>query len=253
MVADAFGARYPLGSVFGAEECVIPSDVLKYASLCVCFALSLTVAQRTPYVRDARRQIVIFSFTLVADYLILFTPHFAAGIAVFCGAHLTAIDRYAGAAVAKRMAVAAGAAAAALIIISLIYTHHYAPGNPGDINYVKPGLAGWIGQYAVPIAAVVYAILITAVTIAAFKRRQAHANNILSRTGMVLFLLCDVNVLLWNMRSMAGFTEIPAWTVTIIWMFYLPGQTMLALSACDFDTAGQQPLTTSGPESERGI
>jgi hypothetical protein len=52
---------------------------------------------------------------------------------------------------------------------------------------------------------------------------------------MILFLLCDVNVLLWNMRSMAGFTEIPAWTVTIIWMFYLPGQTMLALSAHDFD------------------
>ncbi|MDR1042479.1 MAG: lysoplasmalogenase family protein [Clostridiales Family XIII bacterium] len=240
MAADALGARYPVGAAIGAPELAIPSDWLKYASICVCFALSLAVARRTPYKRDARRQVAALAFTLVADYLILFTPHFAAGIAVFCGAHLTAIDRYAGRAITKRMAVAAGAIAAMLIIIALIYTRinqatSEISGNQEDTYDIKSGLADGISQYAVPIAAVVYAILITAVTIAAFKRRQARANNILSRLGMILFLLCDVNVLLWNMRTMAGFTEIPAWTVKIIWMFYLPGQTMLALSAYDFD------------------
>jgi hypothetical protein len=126
--------------------------------------------------------------------------------------------------------------------------HQSAPGafgDPGDRYGINSGLTDGMGQYAVPIAAGVYAILIIAVTIAAFKRRQAHANNILSRLGMILFLLCDVNVLLWNMRTMAGVTEIPHWTVTIIWMFYLPGQTMLALSAYNFDNkraAAREPL-----------
>jgi hypothetical protein len=241
MAADALGAFHPNGGPIGTAAGVIPSDWLKYASICVCFVMSLVVARRTPYARDARRQAVVFAFTLAADYLILFTPHFAAGVAVFCGAHLTAIDRYAGPAAARRMAAVAGMAAAALIAGALIYTQTREPasGNSEDTYSVISGVADGIGPYAVPIAAVVYATLIIAVTVAAFKRRQARVNNILSRLGMALFLLCDVNVLLWNLRG-AGFTEIPAWTVTIIWMFYLPGQTMLALSAYDFDRAERQ-------------
>jgi hypothetical protein len=70
---------------------------------------------------------------------------------------------------------------------------------------------------------------------AAFKRRQARVNNVLSRLGMSLFVLCDVNVLLWNLREDAHLTAIPEQTGILMWTFYLPAQTMLALSAHDFE------------------
>jgi hypothetical protein len=232
--ADAPGVGYSDGALFGATP--IPSDWLKYASICVCLAISVAVARRTPYARDARHQVAIFLFTLVADFFILFTSHYAAGVLVFCGAHLIAINRYAGRGITKRMAVIAGASAAALALIAVIYVHIYPTGLPhaGELYHEKPGGVEAAGYYFELISYAIYAMLITAATVTAFRRRQARVNNILSRLGMTLFLLCDVNVLLWNMLRWANQTWIPGWTVTLIWTFYLPGQTMLALSAYDF-------------------
>jgi TRAP-type C4-dicarboxylate transport system permease small subunit len=232
-IADVFGVRYTIGMFSSVIN--ISSDVLKYVSVCVCFFVSAIVARRTPYKRDAWLQVGVFAFTLVADYLILFTPHFTAGVLVFCCAHIVAIDRYAGFEVVKKMAFAIGGVAVVLIIALLIYSYvSYAPVSNFE-HSESLDLALMADKYSLPIAAVLYAILIFAVTAAAFTRRQAHMNNILSRTGMVLFLLCDINVLLWNLRLQAGFTEIPEWTITLVWLFYLPGQTALALSAYGFE------------------
>jgi hypothetical protein len=105
--------------------------------------------------------------------------------------------------------------------------------------YIVSEIIAWSGA----IAAAPYTLLIVSATIAAYRRRQARANNILSRLGMTLFLLCDVNVLLWNLQRVADMTAIPAWTGTLIWTFYLPAQTMLALSAYDF-AKWQKPLSS---------
>jgi hypothetical protein len=186
------------------------------------------------YRRDARLQVVIFAFTLVADFLIIFTEHFAIGIAVFCGAHLTATNRYAGIKRAKAMAVIAFAFAVTIIVIAITQA---VASNTSErlITLLSGGEETNPWRYAV--SAAPYALLITAATVSAFKRRQAPVNNILSRLGMTLFVLCDVNVLLWNLRGAMEMTAIPAWTGTLIWTFYLPAQTMLALSAHDFESA----------------
>jgi hypothetical protein len=209
MIADVCGISYPpLPGGSATATAGLQSIHLKYASVCVCLAISVIALRQTPYKKDARRQIEIFAFTLAADYLILFTPHYAMGVAVFCGAHLTAVERYGGAGTARLMAAVAGAAAAA-------------------VGFAASGL--------LPAAAAAYAVLITAATVCAFRRKQARMNNVMSRAGMVLFMLCDVNVLLWNMRQAANIAAIPEWTGTLMWAFYLPGQTMLALSAYDFE------------------
>jgi hypothetical protein len=206
----ALYALFMFADLSGADRLAqeMPSSLLKYVSVCVCFAISLLVLRDSPYRRDARLQVVIFAFTLVADFLVLLTDHFTAGIFIFCGAHMTAAVRYGGTRRAAGAAVVAGVAFAALLI--------------------------WYADLSAPLP---YAILIVSATAFAFQRRQARVNNLMSRLGMSLFILCDVNVLLWNLRS-TGLTGIPAWTGVLMWAFYLPGQTILALSAADFEGEG---------------
>jgi hypothetical protein len=257
-VADVCDIRYALGTLPGAdgsapEITATLTELLKYASICVCLTVSALVtrsvshgrysqasgkfpskktAEDFPHIRDARLQVVIFAFTLAADFLILFTPNFTVGIAVFCGAHLTALVRYAGAKRAKAMALIALAVAAAAAAIAFMTS------PAGSVVRDNLSTLSFGGEETIPwsyAAAASYTLLITTATVYAFKRRQAHMNNILSRLGMTLFLLCDVNVLLWNLRNDAGLTGIPEQTYVLMWTFYLPAQTMLALSAYDFE------------------
>ncbi|MDR2163634.1 MAG: lysoplasmalogenase family protein [Clostridiales Family XIII bacterium] len=210
----------------GRLASVISSDRLKYVSICICLAISLIVLRSTPYRRDALLQVLTFAFTLVADFIILFTPRFSVGIMVFCGAHITALIRYTGIRDAKRVAVATGIILAGSCI-TLIASRPVMFDDVAIFHFDSELRAELI-------AAIAYAILITSTTISAFRRRQARMNNIMSRLGMILFMLCDVNVLMWNLRGGVGLTAIPEWTGTRIWTFYLPGQTMLAMSAMDF-------------------
>jgi hypothetical protein len=285
MIADIGGFRYSFGPLFGASgsassAMTLPTTWLKYASICICFILSVCVMRSVSqdrngrrsdksrigtfdenaphrrdargrdgthiekisedftYRRDARLQVVIFAFTLAADFLILFTPHFTTGIAVFCGAHLTATYRYAGAPTARKVAVIAGAVGAAIVTIAT---------TSGVLSATGPqNLSASGSTAAAPLlyaaAATPYALLIAAATVSAYRRRQARANNLLSRLGMTLFVLCDINVLLWNLRRGIDMTEIPSWTGILIWTFYLPAQTMLALSAYDFETSKERTL-----------
>jgi hypothetical protein len=238
---------------FGHPAREIPTDLLKYASLCACFVISLIALRDAPGRRDARLQVVIFAFTLAADFLILFTPRLTAGIAVFCGAHATAAIRYGGARRAARAVVVAAVAAAALAIFASLAPHDpYPPGGwlgegprydetgaaPSGHHDAEDGMTSARGLYAELAAIAAYATLISASTIFAFMRRQPRTNAILSRLGMSLFILCDLNVLLWNLREGAVLPGVPAWTGILMWTFYLPGQTALALSAMDVEDAG---------------
>jgi hypothetical protein len=229
--ADASGSHSLIlgaaGGAAGTGAGGLPADWLKYASICLCFVISVVVLRGASYRRDARLQVVILAFTLAADFMILFTPYYAAGVAVFCGAQFTAVLRYGGGSHARTMAAVAGLTAAGIASVGLI-----------------PETGDMAGTDLLLAAAAAYTVLITAATVHAFKRRQARVNNVMSRVGMVLFMLCDVNVLLWNVRSAAGTVTaesaaaIPEWTFNLIWTFYLPAQTMLALSARDFEDKG---------------
>lgn len=182
------------------------SGELKYAGLIACVLISLIVWWLTPRKRDARLQVLTFVFTVAADYFLLFTDLFAAGVIVFWGAHLTALARYRKKwLLAGIILVSAGAALCAAF---------WASGRSAAILYVACGI---------------YAVLILSVTAATFLYKQGRPGDICSRTGMLLFICCDINVAIFNTAE-AG-TSLYNVSAPLMWTFYLPAQILLALSA----------------------
>ncbi|MDR1029043.1 MAG: lysoplasmalogenase family protein, partial [Clostridiales Family XIII bacterium] len=80
--------------------------------------------------------------------------------------------------------------------------------------------------------AVAYAVLIVAVGVGAFLAKQARVNRLLSRAGMALFILCDINVAIFNILPLQN--SLHGVSAVLMWAFYLPAQTLLALSAYGF-------------------
>ena len=50
-------------------------------------------------------------------------------------------------------------------------------------------------------------------------------------TGLVLFALCDINVLIFNLPQYLGYSQSLRAVFPLIWVFYLPSQFLLAISA----------------------
>jgi len=185
-------------------------DVLKYAAIISCqlicvFAYSGS-RERTPLI-----QMIVFAVTLGADYFLLFTPYFTTGVFIFIAAHTCALIRY-----KPRWALPAGICAAAVFVL-IMYT---AP----DLLRANAGLAIFIAVSSA------YAIMIISVTVSTFFAPQPRTNTFFSRIGMCLFIACDINVAIFNAMPAGA----PAHTASIVlmWLFYLPAQTLLALSAC---------------------
>ena len=82
--------------------------------------------------------------------------------------------------------------------------------------------------------AVVYACALSASTLFAYLNRKVYPypNRILVPLGMLLFLLCDINVMLFHELPNNSFAGSVAWV--FIWIFYLPSQVLLALSGAKF-------------------
>ena len=84
------------------------------------------------------------------------------------------------------------------------------------------------------IAAGIYAFLFGVNLLINVKARKQINNAPLILTGLTLFALCDVMVLLYNVPI---YFRIIPWLMGVfplIWVFYLPAQLLLAVSAMDF-------------------
>ncbi|MDR1815483.1 MAG: lysoplasmalogenase family protein [Clostridiales Family XIII bacterium] len=185
------------------------ADVLKFAGILSCLCLALCALSRPWRARDARLQIVCLVFTVCADFFLLFTEHFVLGVIIFYGAHLAALRRYA----PKRFWPFAVGTAAYVAVSAVILR------NPVTTAEAPAPEA---------VFSILYGILIVSVTIAAFRAEQPPKNALLSRLGMCLFLACDVNVALFNALPQGGAVHTAA--AVLMWAFYLPAQTLLALS-----------------------
>ena len=184
-------------------------DVFKYAAIVSClFICVFAFSHARPEV--ARIQAIVFCFTLAADFCLLFTPYFAAGVLAFLGAHTCALIRY-----RPSWALPAGACAAALFVLAAC---------------LLPSLlhAG-TGLTLVVAACAAYALLIISVAVSTFHAGQPRENALFSRLGMLLFLCCDVNVAAFN--SLPPGNAVHTASIVLMWAFYLPAQTLLALSA----------------------
>lgn len=191
-------------------------DYCKYAAIISCLIICVFAYSSTRR-RAARIQSIVFCITLAADFLLLFSPFFTAGVIVFLGAHLCALIRY-----RPRWALPAGACAAALFTAIMLYLPYRLHADTQSALFAAVCLA--------------YALLIISVTVSTFFAEQPRRNSLLSRLGMLLFIACDINVMVFNTLPSGSAPHTAA--IVLMWAFYLPAQTLLALSAADL---GERP------------
>ena len=213
VVIDTLRAVYHVAPALG-----LACDAFKYSAIISCLLICV-FAFSDSGARTPRLQTIVFCFTLAADFFLLFTPYFAAGVFAFLGAHLCALIRY-----KPRRALPTGLCAAAAFVLVLLLTTR--------------GLRLDAGLSLVASVCVAYAILIISVTVSTFYAPQPRVNTLFSRVGMCLFLACDINVAIFN--AMPAGLPLHTASIVLMWFFYLPAQTLLALSACNWDTEMRQ-------------
>lgn len=180
------------------------SSSIKYAGMWICFAFVLSSRGRALSPHDWKWAVIAFACTLGADVFLLFEGSGLAGLGIFCGAHLAWQVRY-------RLR-----AHRPLLIITAAFW----------VIIVALQLAG-VGGPLENLAAGMYAVLLIADAVGAFRADLPLCNARLARVGMVLFILCDLNVALHNVLMGGGFYNL---ATILMWVFYMPAQLCLALS-----------------------
>ncbi len=113
--------------------------------------------------------------------------------------------------------------------------------------FLCAGLAGaGVAMEGLLATSVFYFISILTNTVSAIRmacRNHRRYNNLLYAAGMLLFLLCDLNVGLFNL---SGFITMPQQVYSVIyavsgilmWFFYAPSQVLIALSSRNREEGG---------------
>ena len=174
---------------------------MHFAFIAICFSIAALSFFACKSKRDWLFLTIALGFTLWADYFLILHDRHLPGVAVFCFAHAAYILR----ATNKPPKLLLGLA---LFIPAFFWL---------DPIYVFTAL------YATLFISNIY---ITA--------RHLKYNRILGVTGLLLFAACDICVLIFNLPAYFG---APSWLRDIypmIWVFYLPSQIILAISAIDF-------------------
>ncbi|MCL2225023.1 MAG: lysoplasmalogenase family protein [Defluviitaleaceae bacterium] len=143
-------------------------------------------------------------FTLLADYFLVLRQQHLFGVAAFCFVHVFYIRR----AINFRRWMLVAFAVIWLFIVFIL-------------------------QSVILIAAV-YASLFAFNIFVNYKTRRPKFNYHLVMAGLILFALCDINVMLFNIPRYTGLPDFFPGAFALIWVFYLPSQILLALSAVDY-------------------
>ncbi|MCL2388210.1 MAG: hypothetical protein FWC89_11795, partial [Defluviitaleaceae bacterium] len=196
------------------------------------------------------------SFTILADYYLVLTQQHLYGIATFCFVQVCYMMR------ALRgsdtgEAVSPESSRSTFSAETVTYSPHENSVNLQDCcwadmslfyrkKYKQKILTGvllcafvsvWaicvfvIGE-VVAIAALYACLFITNIVINVKTRaRRPKWNFRVTMAGLVLFALCDINVMLYNMPAYLGTPHWFYFVFPLIWIFYLPSQALLAISA----------------------
>ncbi|MCL1885103.1 MAG: lysoplasmalogenase family protein [Defluviitaleaceae bacterium] len=94
---------------------------------------------------------------------------------------------------------------------------------------------------SVILLAVIYACLFAVNIFLNAKTRRPRFNYVLVMAGLSLFALCDINVMLFNLSRYLGVSFHFSPAFTLIWVFYLPSQFLLAISSFRIRGFGKIP------------
>lgn len=206
------------GDIFGYPG-LDTVTLIKYCSILLCNVFALTYALK--YRR--RENYILFSglfFTAVSDYFLLFTENFTFGMLTFC----------------------------VVQILYLVYLYFLGEGRRGVAGRLLVNillwaavlLILWVLQVPVDLLLVTAAfyfisILHNVITAAGNARHKSDKRNLIFAIGMFLFLLCDINVGIYNMNGFiavgsTAFQKVYHFSEIAMWMFYLPAQVCISLS-----------------------
>ncbi len=199
------------------------SIYVKYIVVILCFCYAL-------FQRRSDNKGIVFSykaallFTVISDFFILITDHYYYGVLTFIVVQIfytVALLQFhtKGGILIKKMSISLIKRLLAVIIVIILLDNF-------DVTLDR-----------LLIVSVIYFVFILSNTITAVKMAFGSPNNkslLLFAIGMVLFVLCDINVGLFNMSA---FIPLPANLARIIyefssilmWTFYAPSQVLITL------------------------
>ena len=202
------------------------SNMIKFICIILCFIISILTREHALCNRDISLLQIGLFITILADLLLLILDsHYILGITLFC-------------------------------IVQIIYSIRYDVGNTRStirkfiiifvaipIGYIVINIFIMKVDFLFMIGLYYVVCLLTSLTkaIKAYKYKiYPNPNRHMIALGMILFLMCDINVALYNI---IGFISLTGKFINILynisfismWLFYLPSQVLLSLSGYKFD------------------
>lgn len=206
-------------------KALISSNRIKIISIILCFIISLLGKEYGLGVNDVFLLRLGLFITIIADlFLLVLDSHFILGVFLFSIVQIIYIIRYDN----KNIYLKFKKFTALLLILIFMY---------GILNsfIVKIDFLIVIGFY--------YAIILLTSFIKSIKackyKIYPSPNRYMIVMAMILFLLCDINVFLYNLidfiplSAQAGKTIYNISSISM-WLFYLPSQVLLSLSGYKF-------------------
>lgn len=199
------------------------SSLVKLISIMLCFSLSILIGK--DYLNKVDKHLLQSGLfiTMIADFLLLFTDYLALGVGIFSIVHILYTIRY------ERNK-------AKLLLIRMILFLLMILGIYLAVNFFIMKIK------LLFVAALFYAVALIISVIKAIKSYRhklfPYPNRSLIAVGMVLFLLCDINVGIFNITILTNNSSriIILYNISglLMWFFYLPSQVLLSLSGYDF-------------------
>jgi hypothetical protein len=202
------------------------SSGLKFSGIVLCLLFTLIL----PYRKEERTDINIVRtallFTVISDLFILILDYYIIGLITFCivqSLYLIRIGIW-----RNRMDLTVGIGG---IINKFIRNLIVSFAIISILMILKIKIEWLILISCFYFVSIVFNVS-DSLTIA---RKSKVTNSIIYAVGMILFLLCDINVGLFNLSDFLSidsnwFTALYHFSTVAMWMFYLPAQVIIALS-----------------------
>ncbi len=198
----------------------ISTDNIKFICIILCFIITLLTGKDSLSKRDLFLLQIGLFFTVIADYFFLIEHKYTLGVLSFCIVQIIYSIRHD---IQKKDVTIRN-----YMIIFLTVFSSYLIINTFIIKIDLLFVVGFYYSMA----------LITSVAKAIKARKNnlyPYPNKHMIAWGMILFLLCDINVGLANITKVVNLSQSLLKTFLdksflLIWLFYLPSQVLLALS-----------------------
>jgi hypothetical protein len=186
---------------------------IKFAFIIFCFVVALFSCIRCYSKKDWAFLVCGLGATVFADFFLVMQHQYVIGVAIFCFTHVFYIFRIVE--FTKR----------AIFLLCAFF-------------------AVWVSALALEnliIFAALYAALFMLNIYVNIKNHRNQANFFLVMTGLIMFALCDINVALINLPRYFVIPHDFNDSFALIWIFYLPSQALLALSAIRYHPLEKRP------------